>query len=194
MGYWTIPNLLTYLRMICAFGVLFFGTQGRWDIGFPIFCIGALTDMIDGSIARILEQRTRIGGFLDPVADKLLMFFSLVALTRTGYIPYGLTALILARDLFISIGLIILKVKDVYIIFRPTYLSKFTTLLQFITLLMAFLTTRKIGLTGNSSYVTLWSSVLGATALLTTLTGFQYAQIGARMIHERSQETQTHRQ
>ncbi len=190
----TIPNLLTYARMACALGVLIFGSQGRWDIGFPLFCVAAFTDMVDGSIARILGQRTRLGAFLDPVADKLLMFFSILSLTGTGFLPMGLTALIIARDLFISVGLVILKVKKVYIIFRPTYLSKLTTFLQLFTVLMALLATQKILTLQRTWYVTLWTFVLGATVLLTTVTGFQYARIGYRMIHERAQKDQADRQ
>jgi cardiolipin synthase len=193
VSFFTVPNLLTFARMACATGVLVFGSRGEWGIGFPLFCIAALTDMIDGSIARILGQRTRLGAFLDPVADKLLMFFSILSLTGTGFIPLGITIVIIARDVFISIGLVILKVKKVYIIFRPTYLSKLTTFLQLTTVLLALLTTQKFVPQDSSAYATLWTFVLGATTLFTTVTGFQYARIGYRMIYG-TKEDQARRQ
>lgn len=188
MALLNVPNLLTFFRMLASFGVLIYGLRGRWDIAFPIFCVAAATDMVDGTIARVLGQRTRLGGFLDPVADKLLMLCSLISLTEAGFIPYGLTAVIIARDLVISLGLLALKLKKVFIIFRPTYLSKLTTFLQFLTVLLALLATQKIDLHRNLPYATLWSFVLGATALLTTVTGFQYVRIGYRMIHGPSQK------
>lgn len=182
MGPFNIPNILTLFRMIASFGVLYYGLEDRWNIAFPIFCVAAATDMIDGTVARVLGQRTRLGGFLDPVADKLLMFLSIVSLTGTGFIPYGLAAVIIARDLFIGIGLLILQLSHVTVLFRPTYLSKLTTFSQISVILLALIATQK-SLSPVDLYGTLWGAVVGTTALLTVVTGFQYGRIGYRMLH-----------
>jgi len=194
VAFLNVPNFLTLIRVLCAFGVLIFGLYGRWDVGFPLFCVAAGTDMVDGSIARILGQRTRLGAFLDPVADKLLMFFSILSLAGTGFIPLGLTVVIISRDVLIGAGLLVLKFKKVYIIFRPTYLSKLTTFFQFSTVLLAMLATQNFTPHWGAPYATLWTFVLGATVLLTTVTGCQYVRIGIRMLHDRSQKNQIDRQ
>lgn len=186
-----LPNFLTVVRIIASFGVLAFGLKGRWDVAFPLFCAAAVTDMVDGSIARILGQRTRLGGFLDPTADKLLMFFSLLTLTLGGYIPVAFLLLVFSRDLLITIGIIILKVKKIYIIYRPTYLSKFTTFLQILTVFSAMIATQRFHPPWSLSYDRIWTYILGMTTLLTAVTGIQYVKIGFGLLHEK---TETYRQ
>lgn len=186
-----LPNFLTVIRIVSSFGVLSFGLKGRWDVAFPLFCAAALTDMVDGSVARILGQRTRLGGFLDPAADKLLMFFSFLTLTLGGYIPIAFFLLVFCRDLLITVGIIIFKVKKIYVVYRPTYLSKLTTLLQILTVLSAMVSTQRFHLPWHLPYDRIWVVLLGTTTLMTAVTGVQYFKIGWDLLHAK---TQTHRQ
>lgn len=177
-----LPNLLTFFRIVASFGVLVFGLQGRWNLAFPIFCVAAVTDMVDGSIARILGQRTRLGAFLDPAADKLLMFFSFLTLTIGGYLPIAFFVLVVARDLLITVGVIILKANRVYIVYRPTYLSKVTTFAQILTIFAAMVATQRFRHLWEIPYDMVWAYLLGVTTLLTALTGVQYFRIGWELL------------
>lgn len=190
-----VPNLLTIFRILAAFVFLYYGWMNRWEYAFPIFCLAALTDMVDGTIARLLGQRTRLGAFLDPMADKILMFFCFVTLTLHHFIPLYLTSIVILRDLMIVLGLAYLKQHHIQIIYRPTYLSKLTTFFQLLTILSAlFVTQDKMRLAGYS-YGQFFSDkmlfIVAVTAVLTIVTGFQYIRIGWRMLHE---ENKTHHQ
>jgi cardiolipin synthase len=182
----TVPNLLTYFRMAASFVLLYFGFLGRWDVAYPVFLAAAATDLVDGTIARVLRQRTRLGAFLDPVADKLLMFSGFLSLTLGGFLPWPVTALVFARDVLISTGLYILKRNRVPIVYQPTYLSKLTTLFQILTVFGGFTRTQDLAgardFFGDLPYDTLWAFVLGTTSLLTAVTAVQYTRIGWGML------------
>ena len=188
-----LPNAISLIRSVAAFVFLYFALAGEWRIAFPIFWIAALTDMIDGSLARLLGQRTRLGAFLDPMADKLLMFFGFLSLTIHRILPLPLTGLVVARDLLIVLGLVFLKWRRVPVVYRPTYLSKATTFFQILTLLGGLLSTQGIP---AASYDRIFSVarllVQGVTALLTAATGVQYFRMGWRMLP--NAKTETHRQ
>lgn len=170
-----LPNLITGFRIVASFVFLFYGIQSRWDVAFPLFCVAAFSDLVDGAIARLFHQRTQLGAFLDPAADKLLMLFGFMTLTFGGYLPVTLTLLVIARDVMISVGVIYLKCKKVPFVSRPTYLSKITTLFQILTVFSALLT---IEGTVERPPV-LWI----ATGLLTAVTTLQYIRMGLRIIH-----------
>lgn len=182
----TVPNLLTYFRMAASFVLLYFGILGRWDLAYPVFLAAAATDLVDGTIARVLRQGTRLGAFLDPVADKLLMFAGFLSLTWGGFLPWPVTSLVFARDAYIGVGVVILKRSGITIVYRPTYLSKLTTFFQILTLFAAFTRTQDMAsarsFLGDLPYDTLWSFVLGTTTVLTAVTAVQYTRIGWRLL------------
>lgn len=186
-----LPNIITIFRIGAAFIFLYFGWEGRWREGSVLFFVAAATDFVDGGLARLLGQRTQLGAFLDPMADKLLMFFGFVTLTRAGLIPLWLTALVVARDLFIVIGLLILRLKRAVIFYRPTYFSKLNTLVQVMTLLWALSMTQNItrniwdrlGYDFTQSPLKESSQALfGLAGLLAIVTGAQYFRIGKKML------------
>ena len=186
-----LPNLITSFRIIAAFVFLYFSALENWDLAFPVFFAAALTDLVDGSLARLLRQRTRLGAFLDPTADKLLMFFGFVTLTVSRYLPFFLTTLVIARDLFIVFGLRHLLRKKVTVVYQPTYLSKITTFLQIVTLSMAlFLTQSSQNVIHFRESLHLlfdhFQVVIFLTASLTLITGFQYWRIGRKLIRDLS--------
>ncbi len=198
MSSFNLPNSLTVLRILASFVFLYYALTHQWKIAFPIFCAAAFTDMVDGTLARVLRQRTRLGGFLDPTADKLLMFFGFLTLTLNRFIPWSLTAIIIARDLFITVGLAILKFKKVTIIYRPTYLSKLTTFLQIVTVFSAMLATQELSRFRESVYGNIFLQgmpfILWITGVLTVVTGLQYLRIGRRMLQSApdSEKIKTH--
>ncbi len=186
-----LPNLVTCFRIVAAFIFLYFSALEKWDLAFPIFCAAAFTDLVDGALARLLHQRTKLGAFLDPTADKLLMLFSFVTLTVSHYIPLFLTFLVVARDLFIAFGLNTLLKKKIPVVYRPTYLSKVTTFFQILTVTIALLRTQHISLWIDFQQSTPWNIlfdhfqiIILITTFFTLVTTFQYWRIGRRLLHD----------
>lgn len=97
----TIPNLLSFFRLLLipVFLVLLVNAQYIWAL---VVLVGSsLTDFVDGYIARHFNQVTRVGQLLDPAADRLFIFSTLIGLAWTGFIPWWLAGVILARDLLL---------------------------------------------------------------------------------------------
>ncbi len=104
---WTIPNILTLIRiMLIPVLVIVFYLPADWtyQVSAAIFGIAALTDLLDGYLARRLNQSSPFGAFLDPVADKLMVAVALVLLVQDN--PYPLfaipAAIIIGREIAIS--------------------------------------------------------------------------------------------
>ena len=99
-----LPNYLTLIRIatIPFFLVLLFSRF--YALALLVFLIGGITDALDGPVARLTNQQTRLGTYLDPLADKLLIISSLVVLSLIGAIPAWLTILVLSRDMIITLG------------------------------------------------------------------------------------------
>ena len=101
----TIPNLITFSRLL-ALPFLLYGlhnptTQARW-VCLAIFLVAALTDWLDGYLARKLNLESELGKFLDPLVDKLLVLAPLLALIELGQVPAWSVFLILGRELTIA--------------------------------------------------------------------------------------------
>jgi cardiolipin synthase (CMP-forming) len=125
---WTIPNALSVLRLL---GVPLFlwlalgPEEDGWAV--VVLMVGGFTDYADGKIARRYNLTSRLGELLDPAADRLYIFATLVALTIRGILPIWLTALIVGRDLVLIVGLLVLRRHG----FGPpavSYLGKAATL------------------------------------------------------------------
>jgi cardiolipin synthase len=99
----TVPNLLSFLRLalIPLFLWLILRHQGTWAVLLLIF--SGFTDYLDGYIARKYNQVTRLGKLIDPAADRLYIFTTLIGLVATGVIPFWLAAVVVARDLMLLI-------------------------------------------------------------------------------------------
>lgn len=107
MKFWTIPNTLTALRilLIPVFVILFYTpVKNNQLIAMAIFIIAAVTDWLDGFLARHLNQTTRLGAFLDPVADKLIVLSALLICATKFTSPlFAVPALVmLCREVFIT--------------------------------------------------------------------------------------------
>jgi cardiolipin synthase len=163
-----LPNLLSIFRLfITAFFVIAVN-YGRFDIALLLFIVQAISDLLDGFLARIMGAKTYLGAFLDPMADKVMLVFSYIALSIHGIIPFWVTSAVLIRDLIISIGFLILYKLSYKTKPTPFILSKITTLSQICTVV----------------YV-LWSNERAyskpffyATVTLTILSGCQYVAKG----------------
>jgi cardiolipin synthase len=135
--FWTVPNQITFLRFVLLpiFLICLFYQRYGWALG--LLLTAGLTDALDGLLARRLNQKSELGTFLDPVADKLLLSSAFVVLAFKGVIGWWLTILVLARDVVIlATALVILLVVGPRT-FPPSLFGKITTVLQILLVLVA---------------------------------------------------------
>jgi len=125
-----IPNLLTVARFCLVPFVIYMIGQGQWTLAFAIFVIAGLTDAVDGFIARKFDQRTVLGAYLDPLADKALLVSIYVALAVGGVIPSWLAILVVSRDVMILGAVMVSWLLDNPVEINPLYVSKANTFAQ----------------------------------------------------------------
>ena len=92
--------------------------------------IAALTDILDGMVARITDQRTRLGEYLDPLADKLLLMSAIITLSVLNFIPVWAVIVVVSRDAILLAGTVVANLTETNINISPTALGKATTFAQ----------------------------------------------------------------
>lgn len=167
-----IPNALTLLRIFLVPAFLIAIVYGWLDVGLVIFVGAGFTDLLDGFWARHFGQESRLGRYLDPVADKLLMAVSFIALAAIGLLPAWLTILVVSRDLFLGIGTAILYFSRQSIDVVPSRWGKQTTFLQVVTVSLV-LFSATVGWGGQ--FLAPLYILVGA---VTALSGFHYILSG----------------
>jgi cardiolipin synthase len=175
-----IPNFLSLLRIILVPVIVIFLIQGLYAKALIIFVIAGLTDALDGALARLLNKKTKLGSFLDPLADKILLSTSFISLAIFGLIPSWLAVIVISRDFIILLGLLILSMMSVTYEIKPVFVSKVTTTLQIATVFFALLL--KTVTYDRISYD--WIMILSwLTALFTVLSGLIYIIKGIKFIN-----------
>ncbi|MDO9533025.1 MAG: CDP-diacylglycerol--glycerol-3-phosphate 3-phosphatidyltransferase [Deltaproteobacteria bacterium] len=129
----TIPNLITLFRIILTPLFIIFLIQGNYRKALVVFILAGVSDMADGLIARAWQQKSRLGSYLDPLADKLLMAASFVTLSIYHQIPSWLTVVVLSRDVVLAVGVVIFRLADIPLVVRPSLAGKWTTTFQLTT-------------------------------------------------------------
>lgn len=133
--FWTIPNFFSILRICLIPLFLYMMLQNHILEALVVFLIASTTDILDGMTARIWDQKTKIGGLLDPAADKLLMtaaiiILSLPSISQPNTIPLWLTVAIIGRDIAIVIAAFLMYKLRGHTKFPPTFLGKASTVCQ----------------------------------------------------------------
>lgn len=164
---WNLPNALTLARLAAVpiVGVLLFmQTPLTRDIAAVLFVAAAVTDFIDGAIARKRGITTDFGALLDPIADKALITVALVGLSALGDVPWWITIVILVREFGVTaLRLSVLR----HGVMPASRGGKVKTLTQIIAIAM-FLAV------GPPWWVTIASAVMGIAVILTVVTGIDY--------------------
>ena len=135
----TVPNLLTLVRLGLIPLVLFSLWRGEAGRALALFVAAGVTDGLDGLLARLLNQRSTAGMYLDPVADKLLLSSTFLVLSLTGEIPWLVTGFVFGRDLVLMIGVGVLVLRTGERRFPPSFLGKTSTVVQICTVLAVML-------------------------------------------------------
>jgi cardiolipin synthase len=140
----TLPNALTLLRACAAVPVALAVRSGRLDVALVIGVVAGLTDGVDGIVARRMGQTSDVGRLLDPIADKLLLAttFLAVSLTGAGFepLPFWLAGLAVTRDVCIVAAGLAIYLATGFTGFTPTLLGKANTCLEMGVVLLFFLT------------------------------------------------------
>ncbi len=126
------PNLLTLGRLFALPFLVILILDRHWVVGFWLMMLAGITDAFDGLLARWLDQHTRLGQYLDPIADKLLLSTLFITLTTVGLIPRYVTVLVFSRDLGILLISTLLFVTNTLKDFRPSLLGKTNTFFQIV--------------------------------------------------------------
>ncbi|MDE3105228.1 MAG: CDP-alcohol phosphatidyltransferase family protein [Acidobacteriota bacterium] len=126
------PNLLTLARLFLLPFLVIEILDGRMRLAFVLFLVAGISDALDGLLARMLSQRTKLGEYLDPIADKLLLSTLFMVLTHVGLIPRYVTVLVFSRDLGILLISTLLYVTNTLRDFRPSFFGKLNTLVQIV--------------------------------------------------------------
>lgn len=178
----TYANQLTILRVIFIPCFVLLLIHEHPLAATLIFVFAGITDGLDGLIARRLQQKTPLGAFLDPMADKLLVAAAFVTLSVpavpvTLHIPVWLTITSISRDLLIALVVLIIHLQTGHSRFPPSFLGKCTTTAQLLTVGFALLG----NFTTRMSMAVL-RPVVYSTLLLTVASGLHYFYRSVRMI------------
>jgi len=172
------PNLLTLLRICLAPFLVAAILEDRFHLSFALFVSAGLTDAMDGLLARVLKQRTMLGQYLDPVADKLLLSTLFMVLMHKGLIPTTVTVLVIGRDVAILLVAAILYAAVGKREFGPSVFGKANTAAQVTAIAVVLLHQLT-----NAGWVMILRLVsLNATVGLTVASGLHYAWLVSRSL------------
>ncbi|MBI4822768.1 MAG: CDP-diacylglycerol--glycerol-3-phosphate 3-phosphatidyltransferase [Nitrospirae bacterium] len=134
MGILNLPNTLTVFRIILIPVFVTAVIYERYTSALYLFLVASLTDVMDGLIARLKGQKTLLGTFLDPLADKFLLVTSFILFSYYGFVPGWLTIMVISRDIIVTIGWILLYMTTHTQKVEPSTLGKLSIAMQFILL------------------------------------------------------------
>jgi cardiolipin synthase len=176
-----LPNIISVLRLVAVPGVTWLILQQHWEAACWLFLAAAVSDGIDGLLARWLNQLTQLGAALDTIADKALGVVTLVMLTQAGAIPLWVTLAILLRDSIIVLGALSYRGLAGHLEIHPTWLGKTHMFAEFMLLAVVL-----AGL-GKILMVDAWLTLLFVSVfVIAVISGVQYVWIwGAKARRER---------
>lgn len=174
-----LPNIITMLRLVLVPLVVMAVVEDHYFWAFVGFALAGSSDALDGFIARRWNQRSELGAFLDPLADKVMLVSLVVTLALTRSLPFWLATLIVFRDVIIMGGVVVAWMLERPIAIEPLKISKLNTLVQI--LLVGTLLAHK-GLTWDLSVVV--QVLLPLTALLTLASALAYVAVWLQHMSE----------
>ncbi len=159
-----LPNLLSLFRLFVTILFIALISYQQFRLALIVFALQALSDLLDGFLARRMGSKTNLGAYLDPLADKVMLAASYLALGFYTIIPFWLVGIVLLRDIVITVGFFLLAKRAVIMGPVPTLLSKTTTVFQMLTVVYVLWSMER----------TFDTIFFYATALFTAASGLQY--------------------
>jgi cardiolipin synthase len=175
----TVPNQLTFLRLVFLPFFIIAIEYDRYDWALVILVVAGVTDGLDGLLARGLNQRTPLGAYLDPIADKLLLSSSFLVLAHKGKIAWWLAILVLSRDILLLAvaGVILLTVG--YRPFPPSIWGKTTTFCEILMVVLVLVLA-----VWHGEELAALKQVCGiVVATFVLISGMHYAIVVSRRLH-----------
>ena len=176
---WTVPNQITFLRLgfLPFFVILIFYEKYAWAL--LVLVVSAVSDGLDGLLARSLDQKSALGAYLDPIADKLLLSSSFIVLAMEKKIGWWLTILVISRDMLLLVVAAVILIIQGYRPFPPSFLGKATT---FFEIALVFFTVYVAAYPNGRLDILLYYLTYAVCALV-IISGFHYAVTVARRLH-----------
>lgn len=130
-----IPNLISVIRIFLTVPVVWLMLEHRFGWVLFLFAIAGISDGLDGFLAKHYGWQSRLGGLLDPLADKVLLVSCFLSLGWLGFLPVWLVLLVILRDLVIVTGALVYNFTIAEVEAEPSLISKFNTLIQILLVL-----------------------------------------------------------
>lgn len=179
-----LPNIITIARILAIFPLVWLMWQKDYKAALIVAFVAGISDGLDGYLAKKFHWQGWLGGVLDPLADKFLMFSCYAVFAFQGVIPVWLFALVVMRDVMIVTGVTyyhfkVGKIEEA----TPTWASKINTVLQILLILVLLLSYSELFDLYQYHQPLMW--LVGG---FTLFTGFQYVWMGLSMIHQKKQK------
>ena len=165
----TVPNAISFARLALVPVFVWLRLSGEPGLAFLVFVIAAASDLLDGFLARVLNQRSKVGGIIDPAADKLLVFSALVTLVVDGLLPLWLLILEGARDAAMAIGALVVKRRQLEIPTAPSRIGKYSTFALAATVTVALASTSPRAPQALAEYVPAIGFIAALCVVVSTL-------------------------
>ena len=165
----TIPNIITLGRFMLVPLIVWLLITEQFALAFPVFVLAGVSDGADGYIARRFNQRSELGAYLDPMADKALLATTYVMLGYLGELPVWLVTLVVSRDVLILGGIMLASLMDNPIEVRPIFVSKANTAVQ---IALAFVALGELAF--DTRLPVIHGILVAGVAALTLASGFAY--------------------
>ena len=171
-----LPNYITLARVVMIPFFVNFMIYGYFGAALTVFVAACVTDALDGMIARLTKQKTELGAFLDPMADKLLILAAFVTLVLLGMLPVWLVIIVVSRDIILVLGSVVIYFTGHEFKARPSLIGKATTVLQLLVVVLS-LFLEYLGTKMMLMPVLMWT-----TAIFTVASGIQYVSRGTKIV------------
>lgn len=175
MGVLNLPNTLTIARIVIIPLFITAVIYRRYDYALFLFITAALTDTLDGLIARLTNQKTALGTLLDPLADKFLLVTSFILFSINGWLPQWLTITVISRDIIVTTGWVLIYLIAHTSNVEPTIIGKSAIAMQLILLCYVLLDIN------IASLPDIHPALIWITAALTIISGLHYIYRGFKL-------------
>ncbi|MBF0557458.1 MAG: CDP-alcohol phosphatidyltransferase family protein [Nitrospirae bacterium] len=175
----SIPNIITFIRIVIIPVFVTALIYKRIDYALFLFIGAAVSDMLDGVLARVTDQQTLLGAFLDPLADKFLLMTSFIMFSVYGWIPRWIAVTVISRDLIVMMGWVLLYLLYDITKVEPSFTGKAAIAAQLVFIAYTLLSLTVPGF----QLPQIW--MLVAVSVLTIVSGLQYIYRGMRQASEK---------
>jgi cardiolipin synthase len=175
----TVPNQLTFLRLAFLPFFIIAIKYEHYVIALAILVLAGLTDGLDGFLARGMNQKTPLGAYLDPIADKLLLSSSYLVLALKGKIAWWLAIMVLGRDVLLLVACAVILLTIGYRPFPPSVWGKATTFFEIALIVLVLV----LAVWNEHSLAMLREMCGWIVAALVVISGLNYSIVVSRQLH-----------